>query len=82
MVALPGFCGSAESKTESHVNNPTLRANTITQALTQTAPKHLSPEATYRYYERLGILCGAADPTPEQHRTALLEAREYDMNHD
>jgi len=42
-------------------------------------PSGLSEEAAYRYHERLGILCGAADPTPEQHRTALLEAREYDL---
>lgn len=62
--------------------NPQLRADTITQALQRTAPSNLSPEATYRYYERLGILCGAADPTPEQHRQALLEAREYDLNND
>ena len=58
---------------------PQLRSDTITQALRHTAPSNLSPEATYRYYERLGILCGTADPTPEQHRTALLEAREYDL---
>jgi hypothetical protein len=62
--------------------NPQLRADTITQALQRTAPSNLSPEATYRYYERLGILCGAADPTPEQHRIALLEAREYDLQDD
>jgi hypothetical protein len=62
--------------------NPQLRADTITQALQRTAPSNLSPEATYRYYERLGIMCGAADPTPEQHRIALLEAREYDLNND
>jgi hypothetical protein len=62
--------------------DPTFRAAAITQALRQTAPKHLSPEATYRFYERLGIMCGAADPTPEQHRQALLEAREYDLNND
>jgi hypothetical protein len=62
--------------------NPQLRADTITQALQRTAPSNLSPEATYRYYERLGIMCGAADPTPEQHRQALLEAREYDLNND
>ena len=80
MVALPGFCGSAESKTESPVNNPTLRANTITQALTQTAPKHLSPEATYRFYERLGILAGDKPATPDQLQIALLEANEYDLN--
>jgi len=62
--------------------NPQLRADTITQALQRTAPSNLSPEATYRFYERLGIMCGAADPTPEQHRQALLEAREYDLNND
>lgn len=62
--------------------NPQLRADTITQALQRTAPSNLSPEATYRYYERLGILCGAADPTPEQYRIALLEAREYDLQDD
>jgi hypothetical protein len=62
--------------------SPQLRADTITQALQRTAPSNLSPEATYRYYERLGIMCGAADPTPEQHRIALLEAREYDLNND
>lgn len=62
--------------------NPQLRADTITQALQRTAPSNLSPEATYRYYERLGMLCGSADPTPEQHRQALLEAREYDLNND
>ena len=42
-------------------------------------PSGLSEEAAYRYCERLGILCGADEPTPEQHRTALLEAREYDL---
>lgn len=62
------------------MNNPTLRANTITQALTQTAPKHLSPEATYRFYELLGMLCGDKPATPEQLQTALLEANEYDLN--
>ena len=45
-------------------------------------PSGLSEEATYLYHERLGILCGAAEPTPEQHRIALLEAREYDLEHD
>jgi len=45
-------------------------------------PSGLSEEATYRYHERLGILCGTADPTPEQLRIALLEAREYDLEHD
>jgi len=49
---------------------------------TQTAPENLSAEATYRFYERLGILCGNAVATPEQLRIAHLEAVEYDMNHD
>ena len=47
---------------------------------TQAAPKHLSPEATYRFYERLGMLCGDKPATPEQLQTALLEANEYDLN--
>ena len=62
------------------MSNPTIRANTITQALAQTAPKHLSPEATYRFYERLGILAGDKPATPEQLQIALLEANEYDLN--
>jgi len=60
--------------------DPTFRAAAITQALRQTAPKHLSPEATYRFYERLGMICGSNPPTPEQLQTALLEANEYDLN--
>jgi hypothetical protein len=47
---------------------------------TQTAPKHLSPEATYRFYELLGMICGSNPPTPDQLQTALLEANEYDLN--
>ena len=31
-------------------------------------------EWNYRYQERLGILCGAADPTPEQDALARGEA--------
>lgn len=45
-------------------------------------PTGLSEEAAYRYHERLGILCGTAEPTPEQLRIAQLEAVEYDMNND
>ncbi len=45
-------------------------------------PPGLSEEAAYRYHERLGILCGTAEPTPEQHLIALLEAREYDLQDD
>jgi hypothetical protein len=48
--------------------------------LTQTAPKHLSTEATYRFYERLGIMAGNKPATPEQLQAALLEANEYDLN--
>ena len=41
-------------------------------------PDNLSPEAAYRYQERLGILCGSEEPTEEQHSLALLEALQYD----
>lgn len=64
------------------MSNPTIRAAAITQALRQTAPDHLSCEAKYRFYERLGILCGNAQATESQLRAALLEAAEYDMNND
>jgi hypothetical protein len=60
----------------------TIRAAAITQALRQTAPEHLSPEAKYRFYERLGILCGNAAATETELRIALLEAAEYDLNSD
>ena len=43
-----------------------------------TQPDNLSPEAAYRYHERLGILCGASEPTEEQHSLALIEALQYD----
>ena len=43
-----------------------------------TPPDNLSPEAAYRYQERLGILCGSEEPTEEQHSLALLEALQYD----
>ena len=63
--------------------NPRPPSNaTLHQIIRQPAPVGLSPEATYRYHERLGILCGTADPTPEQLRIALLEAREYDLEND
>ena len=64
------------------MSDPTIRAAAITQALRQTAPEHLSPEAKYRFYERLGILCGTAAATETELRIALLEAAEYDLNHD
>jgi hypothetical protein len=60
----------------------TIRAAAITQALRQTAPEHLSPEAKYRFYERLGMLCGNAAATETELRIALLEAAEYDLNSD
>lgn len=41
-------------------------------------PDNLSPEAVYRYQERLGILCGSDEPTEEQHNLALIEALQYD----
>lgn len=62
------------------MSNATIRAAAITQALRQTAPEHLSPEATYRFYERLGILAGDKPATSEQLQIALLEANEYDLN--
>ena len=65
------------------MSDPTIRAAAITQALHgQKAPEHLSPEAKYRFYERLGILCGNAAATETELRIALLEAAEYDLNHD
>jgi hypothetical protein len=42
-------------------------------------PETLSPEARYRFEERLGILCGGNPPTPEQFRIAWLEAKECEM---
>ena len=62
---------------------PEIRAAAITQALHgQKAPEHLSPEGKYRFYERLGMLCGTAQATESQLRIALLDATEYDLNHD
>lgn len=43
-------------------------------------PDNLSPEAVYRYHERLGILCGSDKPTEEQHSIALLDALQYERN--
>ena len=43
-----------------------------------TPPDNLSPEAAYRYQERLGILCGSDESSEEQHSLALLEALQYD----
>lgn len=62
------------------MSNATIRAAAITQALRQTAPEHLSPEAKYRFYERLGILAGDKPATSEQLQIAILEANEYDLN--
>lgn len=39
---------------------------------------NLTPEALYRYQERLGILCGDATPTPYQHDIALQDALRAD----
>ena len=64
------------------MSDPTIRAAAITQALRQKAPEHLSPEGKYRFYERLGMLCGTAQATESQLRIALLDAAEYDLNHD
>ena len=62
---------------------PEIRAAAITQALHgQAAPDHLSPEGKYRFYERLGMLCGTAQATKSQLRIALLDATEYNLNCD
>ena len=62
---------------------PEIRAAAITQALHgQKAPEHLSSEGKYRFYERLGMLCGTAQATESQIRIALLDATEYDLNCD
>jgi hypothetical protein len=62
---------------------PEIRAAAITQALHgQKAPEHLSPEGKYRFYERLGMLCGNAAATETELRIALLDATEYDLNND
>lgn len=36
----------------------------------------LNEEQQYRYHERLGIMCGDKEPTPEQEDTALMEVLE------
>ena len=41
-------------------------------------PDNQSPEAVYRYQERLGIICGSDEPTEEQHSLAMLEALQYE----
>jgi hypothetical protein len=65
------------------MSDPTIRAAAITQALHgQKAPEHLSPEGKYRFYERLGIICGTAQASESQLRIALLDATEYDLNSD
>jgi hypothetical protein len=37
----------------------------------------LEAEHRYRVQERLGILCGSAEPTPEQLAIATMEADEW-----
>ena len=39
-------------------------------------PAELAAEFEYLRQERLGILCGDAEPTPEQNKIATEEARE------
>jgi hypothetical protein len=39
-------------------------------------PEELEIEWKYRYEERLGILCGDAEPTSEQKAIALKEANQ------
>ncbi len=39
--------------------------------------EEIQTEANYRFQERLGILCGNAEPTTEQATIALQEYKEY-----
>jgi hypothetical protein len=39
--------------------------------------EELKIEMDYRIQERLGILCGAAEPTPEQLKLATAEADQW-----
>lgn len=39
--------------------------------------EQLKAEADYRHAERLGILCGSAEPTPEQRKIADEERAEF-----
>lgn len=36
--------------------------------------EELQEEWDYRYHERIGIMCGTAEPTPEQEQLARQEA--------
>lgn len=38
--------------------------------------ERLEVEKRYRYEERIGMLCGSDEPTPEQRQIADREARE------
>jgi hypothetical protein len=40
--------------------------------------QEIQTEKKYRYAERLGILCGTNDPTPEQIEEAMKDADEYE----
>ena len=42
----------------------------------------LDIEIQYRLQERLGILCGAEEPTPLEIKIALEEIEQYKKNHD
>ena len=39
--------------------------------------EQIREEVRYRYQERLGLLCGDLDPTPEQISIARAEAEEW-----
>jgi excinuclease UvrABC nuclease subunit len=49
----------------------------ITKVKTMTE-QEIQTEKKYRYAERLGILCGTNDPTPEQIEEAMKDADEYE----
>jgi hypothetical protein len=44
-------------------------------------PEEIERERKYRITERLGVLCGIEDPTPEQIAMATAEADEWAAQH-
>lgn len=44
--------------------------------------QELQAEADYRFNERIGILCGDAEPTPEQIAIAQDDAVNWLINHE
>lgn len=44
-------------------------------------PDQIKAEKAYRIEERLGMLCGAGKPTPEQMRIAVEEAQQWERDY-